>query len=130
VPRGRLKLRDGPIEKALIFYERPDAAAVKASSVALARVEQQDAVDQLRDVLTQALGARIEVRKRREIYFLDNVKIHLDEVDGLGTFIEFEAKGVHESERPKCQRQIGELMAAFGVAPADLQARSYADMLA
>jgi predicted adenylyl cyclase CyaB len=130
VSRGRLKLRDGPSEKALIFYERPDAAAVKESTVALARLEQAGDLEPLRAALREALGVRIEVRKRREIWFLENVKIHLDEVAGLGAFLEIEAQGERDADRPRCQRQVDELMAAFGVRPEDLQSRSYADMLA
>jgi len=126
--RGRLKLRDGPIEKALIFYERPDSAAVKESTVALARLEKQGDLDDLRRALGEALGVRVEVFKRREIHFLGNVKIHLDEVANLGTFIEFEAKGDCESDRPRCQRQVEELMVTFNVRREDLQATSYADM--
>jgi adenylate cyclase, class 2 len=127
-PRGRLKLREGPIENALIFYERIDTAAAKESRVTLARLT-PGGTGGLRETLKAALGVSAVVSKRREIYFLDNVKVHLDEVAGLGTFIEFEAKGEHESERPKCQRQIDELMAAFGVTPDSLQAKSYADMM-
>ena len=70
------------------------------------------------------------VDKRREIHFLGNVKIHLDEVDGLGTFVEIEAID-DDGTRPldALRAQCEELMAAFGIRDGDLLAVSYSDLL-
>ena len=88
VPRGRLKLRQGTIERNLIYYERPDQQGPKASNVMLYKPGPDAA---LKEILTQVLGVLVVVDKRREIYFIDNVKFHLDRVDHLGAFVEIEA---------------------------------------
>src|SRR5690349_4868453 len=88
VSYGRLKLREGNIENNLIFYHRPDQSGPKRSFFQLVKVEDASG---LKEVLAKANGVKICVRKRREIYYIDNVKFHIDEVDDLGTFIEIEA---------------------------------------
>ena len=47
----------------------------------------------LKEVLNKAMGVKTRVDKQREIYFIRNIKIHLDDVTGLGTFVEIEAQG-------------------------------------
>ncbi|MDB5205441.1 MAG: class adenylate cyclase [Flavisolibacter sp.] len=88
VPNGRLKLREGTIEHALIFYERTDSAAAKQSNVTLFRHTPDVS---LKQALTQSLGVKVVIDKKRRIYFIDTVKFHFDKVEGLGTFIEVEA---------------------------------------
>lgn len=124
--QGRLKLRQGSIENHLIHYQRSDDAEARASDVALAPVADSAA---LKNALSRALGVLVEVRKRREIYFLDNVKIHLDELDGLGQFVEVEAI----APDPDCpvaqlQAQCAYYAEVFGVRPEDVLAESYSDM--
>jgi predicted adenylyl cyclase CyaB len=88
VPRGRLKLRQlAEAQGELIYYDRPDRAGPKISVYSLVPTDQPDA---LRELLTQALGVRAVVRKRRRLYQRGPVRIHLDEVEGLGTFVEVE----------------------------------------
>ena len=82
---GRLKLREGIIEHALIFYQRTNEAAAKQSDVIL-YTHQPDAA--LKQVLTQSLGIKTVVDKRRRIYLNDNLKIHFDTVAGLVKFVE------------------------------------------
>jgi predicted adenylyl cyclase CyaB len=126
-PDGRLKLRVGTIERALIHYRRPDIVGLRDCRVTLERLPPD--VD-LRPVLAAALGIAGEVVKARRIYFLDNVKVHLDRVEGLGTFVEIEAidaDGSRGAER--LTRQCRELMAALAIAEGDLLAGSYRDML-
>ena len=76
------------------------------------------------------LGVAAVVRKQREVLLLGNVRIHLDRVEGLGEFIEFEAVlaegAAGDSERAKVQ----ELMARFGIAQSDLEGQAYVDLLA
>lgn len=114
---GRLKLRQGHIENSLIHYVREDRAGPKASHVTLAEVT---AGAEVRAVLAQALGVRAVVRKVRDIWYLGEVKLHVDEVEGLGSFVEIEAGDLAECER---------LMKELGVTPADLLERSYGDMV-
>jgi adenylate cyclase, class 2 len=125
VPDGRLKLREGNIENSLIFYQRPNVAGSKQSNVTLSKVEPDS---QLRMVLTAALGVLVTVDKKREIYFIDNVKIHLDEVARLGNFLEVEAIGRPE-EKDHLQRQCDDFLHEFGVQQQDFEAGSYSDLL-
>ena len=127
-PNGRLKLRQGTIENSLIHYRRPDLTGPKKSEVAL-HPTQPDA-DTLKEVLTRALGVLTVVDKQREIYFIDNVKFHIDTVEQLGSFVEIEAidedgtLGV-DYLHDQCTHYI-EL---FELAEGDLLDRSYSDMM-
>lgn len=126
-PRGRLKLRQGKIENNLIHYHRPDQHGPKASVVSLYPAGDGEA---LRKVLEAALGIWKVVNKKREIYFIGNVKFHLDEVEGLGSFVEIEAIDEDGSiGEDQLRRQCETYMALFGIEQYDLLDRSYSDML-
>jgi len=129
VPEGRLKLRHGNIEQSLIFYQRSNQAGPKDSSVALTRLADEAAAESLAATLDRALGTWVKVDKYREIYFVDNVKIHLDEVVGLGQFIEIEAIGNAAEEREELLEQCQEFMAYLGVSSEELVENSYSDLL-
>jgi adenylate cyclase class 2 len=126
--RGRLKLREitGQIAQ-LVSYERADQVDAKGSDYQLIDVPDPAA---LKHALSAALGVRIVVAKRREIYLVDNVRVHLDEVAGLGEFLEFEAVLSPGRDDASGHQQLLELQAAFGIRPGDLLAVSYADLLA
>jgi len=127
VPAGRLKLRQGNIENELIFYQRNNQAGPKRSDVSIAPVEPNSP---LKDVLSKVLGVLVVVDKQREIYFIDNVKILLDTVVGLGTFVEIEAIDSDGSRTAgQLQAQCNEYMKLFEINPADLVAVSYSDLL-
>lgn len=128
VPLGRLKLRQGNIENNLIFYKRNDQKGPKQSDFRLAKV--QDSAE-LIELLGNALGVKVVVMKKRKIYFLANVKIHLDEVPALGNFVEIEASNKqHPGLSPEDLRsQCVSLMNAFNIKEADLIEDSYSDML-
>lgn len=128
VPNGRLKLRQGTIERALIQYNRPDQPGPKNSQVVLVR----DVGDgeELKLALTNSLGVLVIVDKHREIHFVENVKLHVDEVDGLGSFVEIEAidfEGTIGEEQ--LREQCNEWIARLGILPEQLLERSYSDML-
>ncbi len=128
VQDGRLKLREGNIEHSLIFYKRPDQEGPKQSDVFLYHPAQRDAA--LSQVLGAALGVWKVVDKRREIFFLDNVKFHLDEVEGLGSFVEIEAID-NDGSRNSGQllEQCQHYLQALGIREEDLCAESYSDMI-
>lgn len=129
VPNGRLKLRQGNIENALIFYDRPDEAGPKRAYVSLFRTDTVGAA-QLHDILICALDVRVVVDKQREIYFIDNVKFHLDAVEGLGRFIEIEAIDASGTIGiQKLQKQCNHYINLFGITDTDLINVSYSDML-
>jgi adenylate cyclase class 2 len=126
VPHGRLKLREGRIENALIHYHRPDQGPPKDSDVSLYASEHPG---ELKRILTVALGVRQVVVKHRDIWFVDNVKVHLDRVEGLdGHFVEIEAIGDAGADRAELDAQCREWMTRLCVTDADLVSGSYSDM--
>lgn len=128
VAAGRLKLRRGDIENSLIHYAREDGPGPRDSIVTL---YETDDADRLLAVLLAALDVLVVVDKRRHILRADNVKLHVDEVIGLGSFIEIEA--VDLSGRLGRTHLLGQCrarMAGLGVTKGDLVAGSYSDLLA
>ncbi len=124
----RLKLRavEGEKEGHLVYYERPDTTGVKESRVRLALLPDSVSV---RDILAQVLPIQVEVRKTREIYRFQRVQIHLDTVQGLGRFIEFEKVLEEGSEKEAARRQLEELRGYFQIPDEDGMASSYSDLL-
>ena len=126
VKKGRLKLRQGIIENNLIYYERDDQEGPKASDFSLVKVE--DAVG-LKDILSRSLGLKTIVEKHREIYYIGNVKFHIDEVPGLGNFVEIEAGNMLAPKtKEELQHQCEFYIDAFGIKKEDLLTGSYSDM--
>jgi len=127
VPRGRLKLRaftDGTAE--LISYLRHDVAGPRESRFAKVAVNDPDA---LTGVLGAALGVAGVVRKRRDLYRRGPTRIHLDEVDDLGSFLELEVELSDGQSATEGERIARELMARLGIAEDDLVAGAYVDLL-
>jgi predicted adenylyl cyclase CyaB len=124
VPRGRLKLRefDGA-EPELIFYERPEDDAERWSRFTRETVGNAPA---LRIVLTDAFGVLAVVRKRRELYLFRDARIHIDEVEGLGTFVEFEVTGGKTAASVATMKDLRD---AFGIADESVVRASYSDMI-
>lgn len=127
-PSGRLKLREGNIENNLIYYERTDEAGPKQSHFHLVKVEDAKG---LKEVLTKSMGVKVIVKKRREIYYIDNVKFHIDEVPDLGAFMEIEAGNVFvDLTKDQLQSQCDFYRKELGIRDEDLISKSYSDMLA
>lgn len=124
---GRLKLRRLAANEAeLIFYQRPNVTAMKQSHYSIFRTESPD---NLLAVLGAALGAGVVVKKKRWLYRVDQTRIHLDEVEGLGSFIELEV-AVCEGQSAREGRKIAErLMGILEIAETDLIDCAYADLL-
>ena len=124
---GRLKLREGNIENNLIFYKRDDLPGAKESNFQLVNVPDAKG---LKEVLTKSVGIKIVVDKKREIYFIRNVKFHIDEVTGLGSFAEIEASNLYDNiSNEKLQQQCEFYLKEFGIKEKDLISFSYSDML-
>ena len=127
VSQGRLKLREGAIENALIHYQRHNIAGAKQSDVLLYEHEPNPA---LKQVLTAALGVKVVVDKQRRIYFIDNVKFHFDVVKELGTFVEVEAIDRDGTiGLAKLQEQCRYYSRLFELTEEDYVAESYSDLL-
>jgi adenylate cyclase, class 2 len=127
VPQGRLKLRETePAHAELIWYDRPDQAEPRPSDYTIIPLADSEP---LRTVLAGALGISARVHKRRRLLLWQNVRIHLDEVTGLGTFLEFEAVLSQAEPAPSSQNRLNHLAEAFQIAPSDRVAGSYSDMV-
>jgi predicted adenylyl cyclase CyaB len=127
VKQGRLKLREGTIEKSLIYYRRSDAKKPQKSDINLVPFHE---TDEIKNLLLNALEVEIIVDKQRSIYFIDNVKFHIDEVKNLGSFIEIEAidkNGTFTEE--KLNAQCMHFMRQLDVKSSDLVEQSYADLI-
>lgn len=127
VPKGRLKLRQGNIENALIYYERENQAGPKQS---LTTKSDLGPDSDIKDVLTKVFEVLTVVDKQREIYFIDNVKFHIDRVERLGTFVEIEAidktgRRGHAELLSQCQKYLKD----FGIKEDALVPKSYSDLL-
>ena len=127
VPNGRLKLREGNIENNLIFYERANQAGPKNSHFHLVKIEDAKGI---KEVLTKSMGLKIVIKKKREIYYISNVKFHIDEVPGLGSFVEIEAGNVASNlTQEQLKEQCDFYMKEFEIKPEDLVEVSYSDMV-
>jgi predicted adenylyl cyclase CyaB len=126
--RGRLKLRAfSSDEGELIFYRRADQHGPKESFYIRTPTRSPDS---LREALTLAYGEVGRVRKRRTLFMVGRTRIHLDEVDGLGKFVELEVV-LREGEPAEAgQREAEDLMARLQVDPSQLIDRAYVDLLA
>jgi len=124
-PRGRLKLRETPRGAYLIPYLRPDAAGPKRSDYALLPVPEPR---QLKSLLSSMLGVEAVVDKRREIWLIGNVRVHLDRVRGLGSFLELEAVYVRPSRERAERARVARLLRELDVRPSELLRGSYREL--
>jgi predicted adenylyl cyclase CyaB len=124
---GRLKVRefaDGTGE--LISYHRPDAEGPKTSSYAISRTADAGV---LRDVLAAVLPVRGVVRKKRLLLLAGRTRIHLDEVEGLGSFMELEVVLAEGDDQDGGEREAADLMERLGVTSGNLVSGAYIDLL-
>jgi len=128
VARGRLKLRESLRSGAeLIHYVRPDVAGARECHYEIYHVEDAEG---LKELLKKALGVRAVVAKRREIYLIGNVRVHLDKVQGLGGFVELEGIVDHQAELFHVAEEVRRLQQALGIDSLSLVKESYADLSA
>jgi adenylate cyclase, class 2 len=125
VPEGRLKLRESdPGEDYLVFYQRPDVAAAKACDYSIQVVPRS-----IKTILSEALGVIVVVDKVRTLYLWENVRIHLDAVQDLGAFVEFEAVLDADHADADGHAKLVHLQSALGIAEEDLEEGSYLDLI-
>jgi homotetrameric cytidine deaminase len=122
---GRLKLREeDPGGAVLIQYDRPDAAAARTSSYRLVAVPDPET---LRAALDAALGTLVVVDKERRLLLWQGVRIHLDSVAGLGSFVELEGVAAPDSDLAPERQRVEHLRAALGIG--EILPDSYSDRL-
>ncbi len=124
--RGRLKKRETPGEQAeYIHYLRPDDARPRSSVYSLLTA------DEARRRFGKApLPVWVLVRKRRDLFLVGNVRIHLDSVEGLGDFVEFEAMVSLSVPPARCREQIAELREVLAPVLGEPVSLSYSDLVA
>lgn len=126
-PGGRLKLRRFDERSGeLIAYRRPDGETARVSEYHVTRTAEPDA---LARVLRYALEETVTVRKHRRLLLHGHTRIHLDRVEGLGSFVELETvlDGITETEG---RRELAALAETLGLEPADAVSQAYADLSA
>jgi homotetrameric cytidine deaminase len=125
---GRLKLREQDEAAAeLIAYRRPDAEQAQESAFVRAPAAEPAL---LREALDAALGETVAVVKRRRLFVWEQVRIHLDDVEGLGTFIELEAMvGPGLNTREEALEKVARLRSELAISDDALVAVGYSDLL-
>ena len=124
---GRLKLRETAGRAAeLIAYARADHVGVRGSDYHVIPVENPGP---LKRGLAAALGVRVIVVKRRELLLWHNVRVHLDRVEDLGNFVEFEAVLGDGEDEPTGRERVATLAEALALRPEDRIATSYSNLL-
>lgn len=127
VPSGRLKLRESPDSPAmLIFYNRINTQGPKLSDY---HITETDDVAGLKSVLTKAYGVRAVVKKERSLYMSGRTRLHFDQVENLGQFIELEVvlSDNHSLEDGEAEAQ--DLMSRLNIKASDLVDVAYVDLL-
>ena len=127
VASGRLKLRELAADRAeLIYYHRPDGPGPTLSSYTRVKTDEPGLLKQL---LTQALGVRGVVRKDRVLYWVDQTRVHLDDVYDLGNFIELEVVLRDGQTMEEGNRIAMEIMGQLDIHEDDLIDCAYIDLL-
>ena len=123
-PAGRLKLREINRKSfELISYSRPNSKSSRYSDYRIIRLEEPS---DARMLLTKLYGVRIVIRKVRVLYRFQNARIHLDQVKGLGAFLEFEV--VVTKGNQQARRLMAYLRREFDIVQSSLIGGSYSDM--
>lgn len=127
IPKGRLKLRElAPDHAQLVWYTRADDSGPKRSDY---QIYETGDPAQLKSTLTLALGVRGVVKKIRYLYLAGQTRIHLDDVEGLGHFMELEVVMHPGQSDMEGQAVAEELMNKLGITPGDLLNGAYMDMI-
>lgn len=127
IPSGRLKLREGNIENSLIYYDRENKKDAKKSDVTLYKSTE---IASLKAVLVAALPILIVVEKKREIYFIDHIKFHIDTLTSLGSFLEIEVIDANDAmDISEMRQQCERYMKLLDIQKEDLMEHSYSEML-
>jgi predicted adenylyl cyclase CyaB len=125
-PKGRLKLRESNHTSSLIYYDRKDSLEPSQSDIAISFTKDSDT---LKSVLVKSNGIRGIVKKRRILYEFGQTRIHLDDVKGLGKFLELEVVLKPDQTLKDGETIAYELMDKFGIQKNDLIDVAYIDLI-
>lgn len=123
--KGRLKLRENNVDEAqLIYYERGENSSDRWSHYKIYNVQD---FSLLKELLMNAYGVKVVVKKERDVFMYKNARIHVDKVENLGDFIEFEV--IHESDVTKSSELLEFLRSSFESEISKVFLESYSDIL-
>ncbi|XP_055522528.1 uncharacterized protein LOC129716716 [Wyeomyia smithii] len=125
--KGRLKLRYLETKKSeLIHYFRPDVGGPKLSTYHKIDLDEPKLME---TILAESVGIKGEVRKRRHLFLHQQTRIHLDDVEGLGYFLEFEVGLKPDQTVEEGTRIANDMLKLFEIADGDLVEGAYMDKL-
>lgn len=125
---GRLKLRiQRPGRDQLVWYDRPDRADTKESRIVLTPLPTDHGLE---PVLSSALGIRVIVTKTRNVFEWRGTRVHVDDVEGLGAYLEFERTLEPAAPPSSAHAELRSMLAQLGVPASALERGSYSDLLA
>lgn len=125
--RGRLKLRlQQPGRDQLVWYDRPDKADTKESRIVLTALPSEHGLEA---VLSPALGVDVVVSKVRKVFDWRGTRVHLDDVEGLGSFLEFERTVGPGDPTSSAHAELKSMLGELAVPAAALERGSYSDLL-
>jgi len=128
VPAGRLKLRIlGPESGELIYYERPDTSSIKTCKYWVSPTAKPQS---MLETLTKALGIRGTVKKKRQLFLSGQMRIHLDEVERLGRYIELEYVMKPDEPEKNGEREVQRFLRHLGIEKEDIVGSAYIDLIA
>lgn len=110
----------------LVQYARPDVSGPKLSEFDVLAVDEPEKLDRM---LSKSLGVLGEIKKSRYLFLSDQTRIHLDKVDNLGTFLEFEVCLRPEQTVDDGTQIANDLMKLFEIEESDLMTGAYMDEL-
>merc|ERR1712071_316354 len=130
-PNARLKLRRIPSHGMyqLISYSRSDTLGPKVSEYVFTSIDDKELAEQLHENLKHALGVKTDLKKQRSLYMLGPTRIHVDTVEGLGEFVEFEVVLEDGDSVEAGQKVADALMVKLGILKEHLMVGAYADHL-
>ncbi len=126
-PQGRLKLRElGAQRGQLVYYLRQNTPGPKHSDYHI--FETSDPAG-LKRILSQAFGVQGVVSKVRYLYMVGQTRLHLDDVQGLGKFMELEVVLGPGQTDAAGQAIATDLMQKLGICEEDLIDGAYMDLI-
>lgn len=125
---GRLKLREINNKRSeLIFYSRPDKNGSKISEYQILKIEKKQ-LQGTKAILKAALGEKVIVRKKRELWLYEHTRIHLDIVNKLGKFLELETV-VENINLRQAKKEHDDVIKFLGLGQFEKYNKSYSDLL-
>jgi len=127
VPSGLLKLRIENDKYTLIKYNR-DEKGKRWSSYELLKLERMHPGGKDPEkYMTDIFKTETIVKKKRTLYLYNNTRIHLDEVKGLGKFLELETLTV--SGKKDAAKRFKEMLSLLKINPENQIHASYKNLI-